>query len=79
MEVTALLAGGPSEPRKYTSLAQAQDDYLWYTHNGPRQVDPIGDVVGWAWIGQPGDRGTADWLLHRGPRGGLRWERRTGG
>jgi hypothetical protein len=35
----------------------------------------MGDIVGWAWIGEPGNRETADWLLHRGPRGGLRWQR----
>jgi hypothetical protein len=80
MHVLALLAGGPSEPRRYSSLAEARDDYLWYQRDGERDagLGGDGDIVGWAWTGdEAGDRSTADWVLHRGPRGGLRWMKRA--
>jgi hypothetical protein len=79
MEVLALLVGGPNEPRRYTSLAEARDDYLWYQHNGERDTSNDGEVVGWAWTGaEASNRATADWILKRGPRGGLRWDKRDG-
>lgn len=78
MEVLALLVGGPNEPRRYTSLAEARDDYLWYQHNGERDIEDDGEVVGWAWTSaEASDRSTADWILRRGPRGGLRWDKRS--
>lgn len=75
-----MLAGGPQEPRRYSSLAQARDDFLWYRPDAGRDVERDGEIVGWAWScdrpgHEVGDRSTADWLLHRGPRGGLRWEK----
>lgn len=78
MEVLALLAGGPNEPRRYSSLAEARDDYLWYQRDDEPDAAPNGDIVGWAWTGdEAGDRSTADWVLRLGPRGGLRWEKRA--
>jgi hypothetical protein len=78
MEVLALLVGGPNEARRYSSLAEARDDYLWYQHNGERDTANDGEIVGWAWTGEKaGDRSTADWVLRRGPRGGLRWDKRV--
>ena len=80
MEVLALLVGGPNEPRRYSSLAEARDDYLWYQNNGERDTAEDGEIVGWAWTGEKaGDRSTADWVLLRGPRGGLRWDKRIDG
>jgi hypothetical protein len=79
MEVLALLVGGPNEPRRYSSLAEARDDYLWYQRDGERDTANDGEIVGWAWSGEKaGDRSTADWVLRRGPRGGLRWDKRVG-
>jgi hypothetical protein len=78
MEVLALLVGGPNEPRRYSSLAEARDDYVWYQHDGERDTAEDGEIVGWAWAGEKaGDRSTADWVLRRGPRGGLRWDKRV--
>jgi CBS domain-containing protein len=46
MEVLAVLAGGPQEPRRYSSLAQARDDYLWYRRGAERDVERDGEIVG---------------------------------